>query len=120
MPLRDEHPPSRAADPMATPPESDNPTTAMLKADIDSGKTGDKVAVFDPGLSALGTDDEAAGRPPEPHRIRLARQLEDVKRWAKGTRAKGFSFEADGAQFAFLGVIVVIGVVLVSGIVLVS
>ena len=35
------------------------PTTAMLKADIDSGSTGDKVAHYDPGLSQLGTDDEA-------------------------------------------------------------
>jgi hypothetical protein len=47
--LRDEHPPSRAADAIAAPPDSDNPTTAMLKADIDSGATGDKIGVYDPG-----------------------------------------------------------------------
>ncbi len=36
----------------------------MLKADIDSGATGDKIAAYDPGLSQLGTDDEAAGHAP--------------------------------------------------------
>ena len=39
-------------------------TTQELKADIDAGKTGDKVPEgFDLGLSTLGTDDEAAGQP---------------------------------------------------------
>ena len=36
-----------------------------LRHQIDSGQTGDKVAVSDPATSPLGTDDEAAGtRPP--------------------------------------------------------
>ena len=48
----------------------------MLKADIDSGSTGDKVAHYDVGLSPLGTDDEAAGLPPSPERIALARRTE--------------------------------------------
>ncbi len=39
-------------------------TTQELKAEIDAGKTGDKVPEgFDLGLSTLGTDDEAAGQP---------------------------------------------------------
>ncbi len=60
----------------SSPRPSTGPTVAQLKADIDSGRTGDKVASPDPGLSALGTDDEAAGRPNSPERIALARKLE--------------------------------------------
>ena len=60
---------------MDAPPDTSSPTTAQLKADIDSGRTGDKIAFFDPGLSPLGTDDEAAGTPAEPSRIRLARRV---------------------------------------------
>ena len=53
------------------------PTTQQLKADIDAGKTGDKVAEgFDLGLSTLGTDDEAAGSPNTPEQVALARALE--------------------------------------------
>ena len=57
-------PPAQTIKPVTPPPPSDQPTTAMLKADIDSGRTGDKIGELDPGLSSLGTDDEAAGRPP--------------------------------------------------------
>lgn len=53
------------------------PTTQQLKADINSGKTGDKVVEgFDPGLSTLGTDDEAAGSPNTPEQVAMARALE--------------------------------------------
>jgi len=53
------------------------PTTQQLKADIDTGKTGDKVVEgFDLGLSTLGTDDEAAGSPNTPEQVALARALE--------------------------------------------
>ncbi len=53
------------------------PTTQQLKADIDSGKTGDKVVEgFDLGLSTLGTDDEAAGTPNTPEQVAMARALE--------------------------------------------
>ena len=49
----------------------------QLKADIDSGKTGDKVVEgLDLGLSTLGTDDEAAGTPNTPEQVALARALE--------------------------------------------
>jgi hypothetical protein len=51
-------------------------TVAQLKADIDAGRTGDKVAAGDPGLSPLGTDDEAAGRPASPAIVRAARSEE--------------------------------------------
>jgi hypothetical protein len=52
-------------------------TTQQLKADIDAGKTGDKVAEgFDLGLSTLGTDDEAAGSPNTPEQVALAQAME--------------------------------------------
>ena len=38
-------------------------TPLQLKDDIDSGRTGDKVAMFDPGAAPFGTDEEAAGTP---------------------------------------------------------
>ncbi|HSV02833.1 MAG TPA: hypothetical protein VLI41_06465 [Phenylobacterium sp.] len=34
---------------------------ALIKGDIDSGETGDKVPGFDPGAAPLGSDEEAAG-----------------------------------------------------------
>jgi len=55
---------------------SEGNTVSQLKADIDSGLTGDKNATADPGLSPLGTDDEAAGRPASPERVALAREEE--------------------------------------------
>jgi hypothetical protein len=57
-------------------PRNGGSTTAQLKTDIDSGKTGDKVSVGDPGLSPLGTDDEAGGHPNSPELIDQMRQLE--------------------------------------------
>lgn len=74
--LRSEDPPAPADIAVPKPPDSDKPTTAMLKADIDSGRTGDKVDHYDVGLSQLGTDDEAAGNPPSPGRVALARETE--------------------------------------------
>lgn len=55
------------------------PNVSMLKADIESGRTGDKNPVADPGLSMLGTDDEAAGTPNGPDRIRDARMAETTR-----------------------------------------
>jgi hypothetical protein len=99
------------------PPDSENPTTAQLKGDIDSGTTGDKVGTYDPGLSPLGTDDEAAGMTPEPHRIRLARQFERARRWAKGNRAVPTSHNTPSqAGYLFVGLIAAIALVLVVGI----
>jgi hypothetical protein len=51
-------------------------TSAQLKHDIDSGRTGDKVAGFDPGAAPLGTDDEAGGAPMSPEAIAHARAME--------------------------------------------
>lgn len=40
------------------------PTADRLRADIDGGKTGEKVPFPDPAAAPLGTDDEAAGAGP--------------------------------------------------------
>lgn len=53
-------------------PVGSTPTAQELKGDIDSGRTGDKVATYDPGAAPLGTDDEAAGTPDTPDRVALA------------------------------------------------
>jgi hypothetical protein len=112
-------PPARTIEPVDSPPPSARPTTAMLKADIDSGRTGDKNPVFDPGLSPLGTDDEAAGVPADPFRIALARWQETVGRWAGGSRrSSAADRKQDGMPVAFIGFIVAAGFILVVGIAL--
>jgi hypothetical protein len=51
-------------------------TAAQLKADIDSGRTGDKVGGFDPSAAPLGTDEEAGGAPHDPELIARMRAQE--------------------------------------------
>lgn len=110
-------PPTRTIEPMDPPPDSSRPTTAMLKGDIDSGKTGDKNPVFDPGLSPLGTDDEAAGRPPSAFRIALARRYENAERWLRGSRKAGAAHQkTDGLPIGFIGIVATISVVLLVGV----
>ena len=41
-------------------------TMDALRDSIDRGETGDKVPASDPAAAPLGTDDEAAGAPPDP------------------------------------------------------
>jgi hypothetical protein len=55
---------------------SSGDTLEQLRADIDSGRTGDKVSAPDPAMAPLGTDDEAAGTPPSPAAIALTRRIE--------------------------------------------
>src|SRR5215213_10037045 len=106
-------PPAETIKPVDPPPPSDQPTTAMLKTDIDSGRTGDKIGELDPGLSSLGTDDEAAGRPPSAFRIALARYHETVGRWtASGKNSSDAHDSRDGTLAGFIGLIVVVGVAL--------
>ena len=54
-------------------------TVAQLKQDISSGATGDKVAVFDPGMANIGTGAEAAGTPMTLEMIELARKTERMQ-----------------------------------------
>lgn len=53
------------------PEKHQNPTTNMsqLRAEIDSGQTGDKVPFPDPAAAPLGTDDEAGGATLRPKAI---------------------------------------------------
>jgi len=53
--------------------------TERLRHKIDSGRTGDKVAGSDPTVASLGTDDEAAGKPPRPHEIARTGHRETVR-----------------------------------------
>ncbi len=89
----------------------------MLKGDIDSGRTGDKVEVFDPGLSPLGTDDEAAGHPPSAFRVALARHYENAGRWAHQAR-KGSAahIKLDGLPIVFIAFITAVSFTILFGI----
>ena len=76
-------------------------TTNRLKADIDSGRTGDKVAFPDPSAAPLGTDDEAAGSPPTPERVAEAceselRATQEIGPSAGEERSRRIDGEADG------------------------
>jgi hypothetical protein len=51
-------------------------TAAKLRKDIDSGKTGDKVAASDPAAAPLGTDEEAGGVTTPQEALEKARQAE--------------------------------------------
>jgi hypothetical protein len=104
--------------PVDAPPLSASPTSAQLKGDIDSGHTGDKNPVLDPGLAPLGTDDEAAGRPPSASRIKLARSYERLERWIGRSRsaASGAHGKRDGIALGYLAFTGGVGVVLVAGV----
>jgi hypothetical protein len=116
MGYKSQVPPHGAAQPIAppAPPDAPEPNMAMLKGDIDSGRTGDKVPVFDPGMAMLGTCEEAAGTPLSPEQVKLARQEETKRRWRFGTRkASAAQNKSDwGALFGFFGLIVAIAVVI--------
>jgi hypothetical protein len=60
-----------------------------LRAEIDSGRTGDKVPAADPAAAPLGTDADAAGTPTAPEAIAQARQRETVRQQAPRPR-RGF------------------------------
>jgi hypothetical protein len=48
----------------------------QLRAEIDSGRAGDKVAASDPAAAPLGTDEEAGGNPPTRDQLAMARRHE--------------------------------------------
>jgi len=120
MGFNSDQPPHGSAKPIPghAPVEDNAANTAMLKADINSGRTGDKNEVFDPGLSPLGTDDEAAGTPPTSAQVMQARIQETKRRWRWGTRKGSAAHDKgdSGVLYGFGGGIVVIGAVILSGI----
>ena len=50
--------------------------TEQLRHAIDRGRGADKVSFNDPAAAPLGTDEEAAGKPPTEHRVLLAAEAE--------------------------------------------
>src|SRR4051794_40573755 len=117
MALPNDLPPTPTTEPVTAPPLSARPTTAQLKGDIESGATGDKNPVRDPGLAPLGTDDEAAGHSPSPHRVATARVAERLQRWLGGSRkASAAHAKHDGGQAAFLVTVGLIGFALIGGV----
>ena len=91
-------------------------TADQLRSDIDSGRAQDKVASSDPAAAPLGTDAEAAGRPPTVEEVELARQREVSGRAA---RAAADSLDTParhggaprGIAFALLAIVVLCVVV---------
>lgn len=95
--------------PMDAPPMNAGSTSAQLKGDIDSGRTGDKNEVFDPGLSPLGTDDEAAGVSPSSDEVDLARHQESVARWQNGSARDSYAHQhSRKALYAYVGFIALV------------
>jgi hypothetical protein len=74
------------------------PTSARLRHDIDSGKTGDKAAASDPAMAPLGTDSEAGGSSPTPGEIAQAHALETRRADAKAPNAASSAKTPAGGQ----------------------
>jgi hypothetical protein len=64
-------------------------TVSQLRKDIDSGRTGDKIAWPDPAAAPLGTDEEAAGTPPSAKATHLARAREVERKPVQRHRVGG-------------------------------
>ncbi|HYD31074.1 MAG TPA: hypothetical protein VEB64_09505 [Azospirillaceae bacterium] len=99
-----------------TTPHRDTPhpgsQAARLRADIDSGRTGDKIPAIDPAASPLGTDDEAAGQinpnlaPPHTPPTQAAPEIPPG-------RGAGFSVPASrGLMVALAAMVIVVGLFL--------
>ena len=112
-------PPHGSARPLYPPAPlgAPRPNPAMLKGDIDSGRTGDKNEVFDPALAPLGTDEEAAGTPPTPGQVRTAREQETRQRWQGGSPEATSAAHGKGdrgVHYGYVGLAVAIGAVIVA------
>lgn len=91
------------------------PNTEMLRHEIDSGRTGSKVAFEDPAAAPLGTDDEAGGHSTPPERVAQAIAEERFARPSDTTRPRDRPRHAIGhAALWLLVIVVVIGGVLVG------
>lgn len=64
-------------------------TVDQLRADIDHGRTGDKVAGSDPAAAPLGTDEEAAGTPVSSKQAAAARLHETASEHPRDPRSPG-------------------------------
>lgn len=121
MAYKSDTPMSRSAepiDPSHAPLDDPDANPAMLKADIDSGRTGDKENALDPGLSMLGTDDEAAGNPVSPERVNLARRQERAEGAQAGVPSGGPTRGSGKALYGFIALIVLVGVIITAALLL--
>jgi hypothetical protein len=84
-------------------------TTAQLRRDIESGATGDRVAVLDPASTPLGTDDEAAGAPPSPALVEAVRKAERLAAPPPGDPGQRTEAGLGLRLWAALGVAVALG-----------
>jgi hypothetical protein len=112
-------PPTHTIKPIDQPPDSAAPTAAMLKADIDSGASGDKTEVFDPGMAMLGTCEEAGGHPLTPEQLALARREETKIRWSLGASKQSYAHRHTNlALYGFIGLIALVAILVVGALVL--
>jgi hypothetical protein len=83
-------------------------TIAQLRDDIDAGRTGDKVDWPDPAAVPLGTDEEAAGTPPDASAVELALRLE------RSRPSKSIAHRGVGAGWLLIAFAVALGTGLVA------
>jgi hypothetical protein len=77
-------------------------TAEQLRADIDHGRTGDKVDWPDPAGAPLGTDEEAAGTPTSGAELHKARMRETSGPSTQRTRVPS-------AALLFIGLVALLG-----------
>jgi hypothetical protein len=89
-----------------------------LRRDIDTGRTGDKAPFRDPAAVPLGADDEAAGHPPSPAEVEIAKAQETRTAGAphpNATEQGRDSFNAQqGRPWPFIGI--GLAVIVIAGI----
>jgi hypothetical protein len=77
-------------------------TVEQLRADVDRGRTGDKIDFPDPAAAPLGTDEEAAGTPIDGRLVAQVRQAEGAAS-KRVVRNRGL-----GAAWILIGFIAVV------------
>jgi hypothetical protein len=82
-------------------------TVDRLRADIDAGRTGDKIPHSDPAAAPLGTDEEAAGTPISSAAVTMARRAEINT----GPKSK-----EDGGLLIYVVAVAVISMMLAGGV----
>lgn len=118
LPLRSETPPPPASLDFGTAPDNAAPNVAQLKADIDSGLTGDKAPHGDVGAAPLGTCEEAGGAPPTPQEVREARRYRappSVRAAADPHGARSFVMPLFWATAGSMAGLVALGLVFFPG-----
>ncbi len=83
-------------------------TISQLRDDIDAGRTGDKVDWPDPAAAPLGTDEEAAGTPPDAWAVDTALAIEASR------PHKSISYRGVGAAWLLIAFAVGLGLGLVA------